>query len=392
MSQQNDQPGNLFGLQAKAGGEPHVVSESMSVGRDPSSDLVLSSGKASRRHARVYVEEGALWVEDLNSTNGTYVNGQKIKGKSVLQDGDSVRFGDLAFTAIAPKPPEQSADATILASGETILQGASASSDEKRVKADAASGPAEDKSASEAPPASAKKKTAKKAAKKKPSGEDKATPETELKDEEEPAPKKEPPAVAEPHKSDPSIPASWADAEELEQASHTAFVSRAPGAEGESGATSPLRAIAQARREVPPEEPILVGLTDPIKNKVIRLHRKHDVDKWEMGRNESADIVIDNESVSGRHAQLVCEGGRWKVVNMMSVNGTFVNGRKVLSAYLNPRDQIRMGTVELVFDGPVAKPKRRRKAQPKKAASDSGLSTRLRNGMNWLMSKFRRGS
>jgi pSer/pThr/pTyr-binding forkhead associated (FHA) protein len=38
------------------------------------------------------------------------------------------------------------------------------------------------------------------------------------------------------------------------------------------------------------------------------------------------------------------------VVNLMSVNGTFVNGRKVLSAYLKTTDKIRLGNVELAFD------------------------------------------
>ncbi|MFY8136021.1 MAG: FHA domain-containing protein, partial [Aquimonas sp.] len=72
--------------------------------------------------------------------------------------------------------------------------------------------------------------------------------------------------------------------------------------------------------------------------------------KWELGRDAGADIRILDESVSGRHAQIVCEDGRWKVVNLMSVNGSFVNGRKVLSAYLKTTDKIRLGNVELAFD------------------------------------------
>lgn len=65
------------------------------IGRDPEMDLAIPvEGRrvVSRRHAAVRLEEGRWVVEDLGSTNGTWVNGRRIE-RAVLTDGDEVRFG-----------------------------------------------------------------------------------------------------------------------------------------------------------------------------------------------------------------------------------------------------------------------------------------------------------
>ena len=49
---------------------------------------------------------------------------------------------------------------------------------------------------------------------------------------------------------------------------------------------------------------------------------------WEIGAEAARDIVIDDAGVSGFHAKIVNEGNRWKVIDQMSANGTFVNGQK----------------------------------------------------------------
>jgi tetratricopeptide (TPR) repeat protein len=63
------------------------------VGREEG-DLVLSSDEAlSRRHFRVFSEEGRLWLEDLHSTNGTLVNGYQISARAELHRGDRIKAG-----------------------------------------------------------------------------------------------------------------------------------------------------------------------------------------------------------------------------------------------------------------------------------------------------------
>lgn len=63
------------------------------IGRDATNDLVLESAVVSRRHAVVTAGDGGFRVRDLQSTNGTAVNGQRV-AESVLRDGDIIRIGD----------------------------------------------------------------------------------------------------------------------------------------------------------------------------------------------------------------------------------------------------------------------------------------------------------
>lgn len=65
------------------------------LGRRSTSDLVLDDPHVSRAHAVVRKTGGAVLVEDLQSTGGTYVNGDQVVGSAALKHGDSVRFGSV---------------------------------------------------------------------------------------------------------------------------------------------------------------------------------------------------------------------------------------------------------------------------------------------------------
>jgi pSer/pThr/pTyr-binding forkhead associated (FHA) protein len=68
------------------------------IGRSSASDIVLKSDDfASGRHARLTRHGGLLYVEDLGSTNGTFVNGRKTVGATPLRHGDTVRVGSTTF-------------------------------------------------------------------------------------------------------------------------------------------------------------------------------------------------------------------------------------------------------------------------------------------------------
>ena len=64
------------------------------VGRSPSSDIVVDEPFVSATHARFSLQGPALVLEDLNSTNGTMVNGHLIGQPVTLRDGDEVQIGD----------------------------------------------------------------------------------------------------------------------------------------------------------------------------------------------------------------------------------------------------------------------------------------------------------
>jgi len=69
----------------------------LSIGRSKDSDVQIEDRYASSLHARVFERGGRFYVEDMNSTNGTLLNGATLKGEAELIDGDTVQIGDTAF-------------------------------------------------------------------------------------------------------------------------------------------------------------------------------------------------------------------------------------------------------------------------------------------------------
>ncbi len=68
------------------------------VGRDSEAGLVVSRSSVSRSHARLFTDETGGWfVEDLNSTNGTFVNEVRLSRPQEMTDSDQVRFGDAIY-------------------------------------------------------------------------------------------------------------------------------------------------------------------------------------------------------------------------------------------------------------------------------------------------------
>jgi pSer/pThr/pTyr-binding forkhead associated (FHA) protein len=70
---------------------------SIEIGREASTGLPIDDEQASRRHTRVTAEGDHALVEDLGSTNGTYLNGQPIEGQRTLRPGDRLRVGLTIF-------------------------------------------------------------------------------------------------------------------------------------------------------------------------------------------------------------------------------------------------------------------------------------------------------
>jgi hypothetical protein len=69
----------------------------LSVGRSKDSDVQIEDRYASGFHARVFSREGRFLVEDMESTNGTLLNGAALSGEAELIDGDNVQIGDTVF-------------------------------------------------------------------------------------------------------------------------------------------------------------------------------------------------------------------------------------------------------------------------------------------------------
>ena len=64
----------------------------VSIGRSGQNDILLNDSTVSSQHARIYTYFDASYIEDLNSTNGTYINGKAIQ-KHLIKPGDVIRIG-----------------------------------------------------------------------------------------------------------------------------------------------------------------------------------------------------------------------------------------------------------------------------------------------------------
>jgi hypothetical protein len=93
------------------GGEfPIVTDKQILIGRSSDLDMVLVEDMVSRKHARIQTQGEQIWIEDLGSTNGTFVNGEKIK-RARLKEGDRVLIGTSILKVIAGDAPKDGMDA-----------------------------------------------------------------------------------------------------------------------------------------------------------------------------------------------------------------------------------------------------------------------------------------
>jgi FHA domain len=79
-------------------GAAYDLSEGALLGRGDQADIVLEDSFASSRHARLVPHGDVIVLEDLGSTNGTYLNDEPLRGPQPLHPGDRIRIGDSDFT------------------------------------------------------------------------------------------------------------------------------------------------------------------------------------------------------------------------------------------------------------------------------------------------------
>ena len=78
-------------------GAAYDLSDGALLGRGDQADIVLEDAFASTRHARLIPQGDVIVLEDLGSTNGTYLNGESLHGAQPLHPGDRIRIGDSEF-------------------------------------------------------------------------------------------------------------------------------------------------------------------------------------------------------------------------------------------------------------------------------------------------------
>lgn len=78
-------------------GERFDLFGGLTIGRSPDADVRIEDRYASAVHARLYSRGASYYVEDMNSTNGTFLNDATLEGEAELSDLDEIRIGDTEF-------------------------------------------------------------------------------------------------------------------------------------------------------------------------------------------------------------------------------------------------------------------------------------------------------
>ena len=453
-----------FILKSMADGVEIPITGPLLVGRHPECGLLLPSGGSeggpSRRHAQLSLEEGGLWVEDIGSKNGTFVNNTRVTVKTRLRSGDRLRFDRIEFEVQGPPEPEEE---TQLRMPQTQLRTPAAAASELAPKAVDATPPAPLPSpeAAAIPVAPAPKPAAVAAAVPQgpravpaaapvspspaPAGapasgspaakSDAAGPPARAGIGAAPASHAKPavvftppmppprpgaapepasaakPAVAPPPRpvaaasvspgraAAPATPASAAAVVEPRVPEAAPVAAPEPQRPKVAAAAAPppadvpaapvkaaVGSVQQQVVELPPgswADPEAAGVQskktvfmDPKRAKEMLQQRPEgvgpeEVDKptltfltgrlaggrfelivsderggsneWTLGSDPDRDIVVPEDGVSGVHARIVNDGERWKIVDQLSVNGTFVNGNRTNSSFLGSGDELRLG-------------------------------------------------
>lgn len=304
-----------FILRSQDGRAEYHLHGEILVGREVECAIPLDSSHISRYHAKINVSPNGVYIEDLHSTNGTYVNGQKIKGRVRLSVGDEVAFDDLLFRLASNQ--SGNADRTQLSTRASVsLLSARRSTPP----------PAEDDDLDELDRIPVPQPGRHKAAEPMRPSADRI------------ARRAEPPAQ----------PSPSAEQE------HTMILS------SQQMNNMMERNLGEKDVQIG-SGPRLVVMTAPIRGKIYSLNNTQQIQNWQIGRDSGSEIHLNDNTISSDHARVAKspEGG-YLLTATHAKNGVFINGERVTKTRLNHNDKIQIGRTELIFktDSPSLSPRR----------------------------------
>ena len=310
-----------------AGKVVELTQEELVIGRSSPAGLIIMHPEVSRRHARLFYQQGNYFLEDLDSSNGTFVNGHQLEGSQALSDGAEIQLGSeirLAFSQPA--------------AGARPFQ--SGSSNQTMMESDLSAGAVQAYIANTPPDllvTIAGQETQKY---------------TLTKDR---------------------ISLGRADDNDIVVASqimsrHHAMLERTPlgyeivvipgvintlTCQGCPVTERQLLSHADVLRVDSDMPGMMVSLTYLAPSQATaRLSSVQFGEKEQLtlGRDVSNDVVCDDPRVSRMHAQVTRVGRRYYITDLRSANGTFVNDTRVQgNVWLSPNDTIRIGPYKLVM-------------------------------------------
>ncbi len=102
------------------------------LGRGRDADLTLGHSSISRRHCRLWEEQGQVMVEDLQSTNGTFVEDQRVD-RAVLEPGARLRVGPLTFVVVYDRPRSETPTTVPLGEADVLSEEAAPEAEEESI-------------------------------------------------------------------------------------------------------------------------------------------------------------------------------------------------------------------------------------------------------------------
>src|SRR5215213_3036889 len=118
------QGGDSFRFIVRRGPQPNQVydlnKDIVTLGRDITNDITINDPECSRHHMRLTRGAGGFTVEDLGSTNGTFINGQRLTGARPLRPGDMLGLGETVTLAYEMGASSASTDPNVEGQGGTV--------------------------------------------------------------------------------------------------------------------------------------------------------------------------------------------------------------------------------------------------------------------------------
>lgn len=275
------------------------VSDGISIGRQEGNTIRLNERNVSRRHARFVREPVGIFAEDLDSYNGVWINGDRIKGRQELHDGDTIRVGDFQLELRGEglqRRVEETTQRTMLGEGAEVTR------PDIRLENAMNGGPLSP--------------------------------------------------------SSPGLPPLGAPLGHANGGMHVeAPGSRNPTLDEEVRPEPTALIRMEGDRRGQPEAAGIAGQ----KAKIICVSTQfagaeYEIDKTEVviGRTDENDIPIDHRSVSRHHAKIVVNQRSYRIMDLKSANGTLVNGEEYAQTELKRGDLIELGHVKFRFLPPGA--------------------------------------
>jgi pSer/pThr/pTyr-binding forkhead associated (FHA) protein len=321
----------------------------VTIGRDKSNNMVLKDEGISGFHAEIHIDEGNIFVMDLNSTNGTKVNGKKITSRIPVDVWDVIEFDKVKMEIVDPdkrRPTVERESVTKSDMDEVwALQGISGIMSGKNFPINKTMIVGREDCDIMIDDALISSRHSK------------------LELDNQILIAKDLGSTNGTFVNDKQITEAVLKAGDEIKFDKIAFTVKGPGRTSAKTAvrsalnlakTQVRNAAESAKTRVKPEadSPSSHALLEVVKG-----HNGQQVYELKgsmltIGRLAENDIVLTDEMVSGSHAVLTCTGGIWTIEDKGSANGTSINNSKVSRKVLKPGDLLNIGQVELCFKDP----------------------------------------